>query len=123
MLRLTLLMLVVFGVVITAVALTRGGRATSPKVVGDPVRGRGLFKGYCTECHALKAVGSTARLGPNLDIMKPTYAMVVRQIVTGGTQGAGLPPTARLTFGPGIHEFTKADIHDIAAFVYLSTHT
>jgi mono/diheme cytochrome c family protein len=120
--RLTLAVLVVFGVVITLVALTRT-RGGSTTVVGDPMRGRALFKGYCTECHALRAVGSTARFGPNLDIMKPTYAMVVRQIVTGGTQGAGLPPTVRLTFGPGIHTFSKSDIHAIAAFVYLSTHT
>jgi mono/diheme cytochrome c family protein len=119
--RLTLAVLVVFGVVVTLVALTRT-RGRSTAVVGDPVRGRALFVGYCTECHALKAVGSTARLGPNLDIMKPTYAIVVHQIVTGGTQGAGLPPTVRLTFGPGIHTFSKSDIHDIAAFVYLSTH-
>jgi mono/diheme cytochrome c family protein len=118
--RLTLAMLAVFGVVITLVAMTqRAGGST--KVVGDPARGKVLFEGYCVECHALKAVGSTARLGPDLDIMKPTYAMVVHRIVTGGTQGAGLPPTARLTFGPGIHEFAKSDILDIAAFVYLST--
>ena len=115
----TLVVLASFGVVIAAVALTHGG---STKVVGDPVSGEALFKGYCSSCHTLKAVESTARFGPNLDNMKPTYAQVVHQVTTGGTGGAGLPPTARLTFGPGIHTFTKSDIHDIAAFVYLSTH-
>jgi mono/diheme cytochrome c family protein len=80
-----------------------------------------LFKGYCAECHTLKAAGATGHFGPNLDTMKPTYAQVVRQIETGGKQGAGLPPTARLTFGPGIHTFSASDIDGIAAFVVSST--
>jgi mono/diheme cytochrome c family protein len=119
MLRLTLVLLTGFVLAIGAVALTRRGGGV--RVDGDPMRGEVLFKGYCASCHILKAVGSTARFGPNLDILKPSYAQVVHQIETGGTGGAGLPATARLTFGPGIHEFTTLDIHDIAAFVVLST--
>jgi len=117
--RITLVVLGLSGLVLGALALTRGG---SPTVVGDAVHGRVLFRGYCSGCHTLKAAGSHGRFGPNIDNMAPTYAQVVQQIVTGGTQGAGLPPTARLTFGRGIHEFTKSDIHDIAAFVFSSTH-
>jgi mono/diheme cytochrome c family protein len=116
----TLLVFATFGVVITAVALSRG-RAV--RVVGDSVRGKVLFKGYCAECHTLRAAASMGRFGPNLDNLKPSYALVVNQIETGGTGGAGLPPTARLTFGPGIHTFAPSDIRDIAAFVFLSTHT
>jgi mono/diheme cytochrome c family protein len=118
--RIALIVLAGFVVTIATVALTRG---TSTKVGGDPVRGKTLFKGYCSSCHTLKAAGSTARFGPNLDNMKPSYAQVIHQVTTGGTGGAGLPATARLTFGPGIHTFTKSDIRDIAAFVYFSTHT
>jgi len=117
--RMTLVVLAVFGVVLTVVVSSRGRTA---KLVGDPVRGKVLFKGYCSECHTLRAAGATARYGPNLDNMKPSYALVVNQIETGGTGGAGLPPTVRLTFGPGIHTFSKSDIHDIAAFVVVSTH-
>lgn len=120
MIRVTLLLLATFGVAITVVALSRD-RAV--RVVGDSLRGRALFKGYCAECHTLRAAGSTGRFGPNLDNMQPSYALVVNQIETGGTGGAGLPPTARLTFGPGIHTFAPSDIRDIAAFVFLSTHT
>jgi mono/diheme cytochrome c family protein len=118
--RITLIVLAGLAVVIAGVAITRG-RGGSTNVVGDAVSGKALFKGYCSSCHTLEAAGSTARLGPNLDILKPSYEQVVYQVTTGGTGGAGLPPTARLTFGPGIHTFTKADIRDIAAFVYLST--
>jgi mono/diheme cytochrome c family protein len=117
--RMTLFVLATVGVVIT-VALSRGHAV---RVVGDSVRGKVLFKGYCAECHTLRSAGSTGRFGPNLDNMKPSYALVVNQIETGGTQGAGLPPAARLTFGPGIHTFAPSDIRDIAAFVFLSTHT
>jgi mono/diheme cytochrome c family protein len=116
--RITVVLLAGFGVVIAALAITQGG---STRVVGDPVRGEALFKGYCSSCHTLKAARATARFGPNLDILKPSYAQVIYQVTTGGTGGAGLPPTARLTFGPGIHTFAKSDIRDIAAFVYLST--
>ena len=116
--RMTVLVLVSFSVVIAALAMHRGG---GTNVAGDRTRGETLFKGYCSSCHTLKAAGATARLGPNLDNMQPTYAQVVHQVTTGGTGGAGLP-VALLTFGPGIHEFTKADIQDIAAYVYLSTH-
>lgn len=117
----TLAMLVVFGAVLTAVALTRD-RGGAKVVIGNPVRGETLFKGFCGSCHTLEAAGTTGRFGPNLDILRPTYAQVVRQVETGGTGGAGLPPQARLTFGPGIHEFTRADIRNMAAFVFLSTH-
>jgi mono/diheme cytochrome c family protein len=110
------------GPVVAAIAISRGGGG-STTVAGDPLRGEALFKGYCSSCHTLKAARATARFGPNLDILKPSYALVIHQIETGGTGGAGLPPTARLTFGPGIHTFTRSDIRDIAAFVYLSTHS
>jgi len=120
MIRAVLLVLLASGVAVVAFAVIRGGGR--PQVAGDPVHGKTLFTGYCAECHTLKAARSTGHFGPNLDTMRPTYAQVVHQIVTGGTQGAGLPPTARLTFGPGIHTFSSADIHDIAAFVFLSTH-
>ena len=115
----TILILAVFALMIAAIATTRGA---SPRVVGDPVHGKILFKGYCSECHTLRAAAATGHFGPDLDNMRPSYARVVHQIETGGNQGAGLPPTARLTFGPGIHTFTSSDIHDIAAFVFLSTH-
>jgi mono/diheme cytochrome c family protein len=118
LIRITLVLLAIFAAVVAAIATTRGN---STRVVGDPVKGEVLFKGYCSECHTLKAAGSTARYGPNLDNMKPSYARVIHQIETGGTQGAGLPPTVHLTFGPGIHTFTNSDIEAIAAFVFRST--
>jgi mono/diheme cytochrome c family protein len=92
------------------------------KIVGHPARGKVLFRVYCSNCHTLEAAGARGHLGPNLDKLKPSYAQVVTQLITGGTGGAGLP-AADLTFGPGIHTFTASEMHDIAAFVFISTRT
>ena len=115
--RIALGVLVTIGVIAFAApnAAPRGGA----KIVGDPARGKVFFKVYCSSCHTLKAAGATGRVGPNLDRLKPSYARVVKQVTTGGSQGRGLPPSM-LTFGPGT--FTASDIRDIAAFVIRSTH-
>ena len=99
---------------------TRGG--SGARVRGDRARGEVLFKGYCSGCHTLRAADATGRHGPDLDKLKPSYARVITQLETGGTGGAGLPPSL-LTFGPGIHTFTKKDESDIASFVFVATHT
>jgi mono/diheme cytochrome c family protein len=115
--RITFAVLVSIGLIALAVpaAAPRG----SAKVVGNPARGKVLFRTYCSSCHTLKAAGATGRFGPNLDKLEPSYARVVTQVTTGGTAVRRLPPSM-LTFGPGT--FTASDIRDIAAFVFISTH-
>jgi mono/diheme cytochrome c family protein len=91
-----------------------------PKVVGNPVKGEIFFKGYCSGCHTLKAARATGRVGPNFDKMKPSYARVVKQVTNPRIRpGIRLDPSM-MTFGPGT--FTKSEISDIAAFVFISTH-
>ena len=80
-----------------------------------------MFRVYCSNCHTLKAAGATGHLGPDLEKLRPSYPRVLEQLITGGTGGAGLP-ASDLTFGPGIHTFTAADMRDLAAFVFISTH-
>jgi mono/diheme cytochrome c family protein len=92
---------------------------SSSKVSGDPVRGEHFFRVYCSSCHTLKAARAVGRVGPDLDQMKPSYARVVKQ-VTNPRGVEDLPPSM-LTFGPDT--FTASDIRDIAAFVFISTHT
>lgn len=91
---------------------------SSSKVVGDPARGEHFFSEYCSSCHTLKAARATGQLGPNLDTMKPSYERVVKQVTN--PRGADRLPPSMLTFGPDT--FTKSDIRDIAAFVFISTH-
>jgi mono/diheme cytochrome c family protein len=55
-----------------------------------------LFAGECGICHTLSAVGTTGRVGPNLDDMKPTEARVLAAIRNGG-RGTGLMSPGMLT--------------------------
>ena len=89
MIRMTLFVLAAFGVVIAAVALSRGRAAT---VVGDSVHGKVLFEGYCAECHTLRAAGSTGRFGPNLDNIGKVTPQRVRNAIRIGGTGQGRMP-------------------------------
>ena len=79
---------------------------------GDPAAGKAVFTSAgCSGCHTLQAAGSTGTVGPNLDSLKPAYDRIVRQVENGGKV---MPK-----FGG---QLTPKQIHDVAAFVYTSTH-
>ncbi len=47
--------------------------------------GATIFKGAgCAGCHTLSAAGSTGTIGPNLDQLKPSTAIVEHQVMVGG---------------------------------------
>jgi mono/diheme cytochrome c family protein len=97
--------------------------ARSP-VRGNVAVGKALFVRpglFCNSCHALKAVGSTGRDGPNLDKTKPSYARIVT-IVTLGRNPSRRWPTGMPGYAAHYKELTGAEIRDIAAFVYTATH-
>jgi mono/diheme cytochrome c family protein len=97
-------------------AATSTQASTTPAVKapqGDPVAGKSVFSSAgCSGCHTLKAAGATGAVGPNLDDLKPAYARIVLQVTNGGKVmpkfGGTLSPT---------------QIHDVAAFVYVSSHS
>jgi mono/diheme cytochrome c family protein len=95
---------------------TTGGGSTTKKstgVQGNPAAGKQVFEtAGCSGCHTLKAAGSTGTVGPNLDQLKPPYARIVTQVEHGG---AIMPPFQG--------KLTPAQIHDVAAFVFTSTHS
>lgn len=79
---------------------------------GDPVAGKAVFTSAgCISCHTLKAANSHGTVGPNLDQLKPPYARIVTQVENGG---AIMPPFK--------DKLTTKQIHDVAAFVFSSTH-
>jgi mono/diheme cytochrome c family protein len=91
---------------------------------GNAARGKALFSRaglFCASCHTLKAAGSTGRDGPNLDKAHPSYARIV-DFVTNGRPPTKRWPTGSPGFGGPRHELTKAEIQDLAAFVYAATH-
>ena len=47
--------------------------------------GAAIFKGAgCAGCHTLSAAGATGTIGPNLDQLKPSAAVVAHQVMVGG---------------------------------------
>jgi Cytochrome c, mono- and diheme variants len=86
--------------------------SAAPSIQGNPVAGKAVFASAgCVSCHTLKAAGSTGTIGPNLDQLKPPYDRIVHQVEVGG----GPMPAFK-------GQLTDAQIHDVAAFVYTSTH-
>jgi mono/diheme cytochrome c family protein len=110
---------------LAAVALltTSASAATAPP--GNPVRGKALFgragQLFCGSCHTLKAAKSTGRDGPNLDKAKPGYARIV-ELITKGRNPSQRWPTGMPGYDGRYPRITKAEIQDIAAFVYTATH-
>ena len=55
-----------------------GGPATG----GSP--GKIVFQSNCGSCHTLKGAGTSGKVGPNLDQLKPAEAIVEHQVTNGG---------------------------------------
>jgi cbb3-type cytochrome c oxidase subunit III len=69
---------------VASVAGTSGpGGSSSLSTAGT--NGAAIFKAAgCSGCHTLAAAGSTGTIGPDLDQLKPSMAIVVRQVTNGG---------------------------------------
>jgi len=52
-------------------------------------RGRRVFAQQCVLCHTLKASGSNAKVGPNLDVLRPPKALVLDAVDMGRARGQG----------------------------------
>jgi mono/diheme cytochrome c family protein len=88
---------------------TTTGTAT---VQGDATAGKAVFTSAgCSGCHTLKAANATGTVGPNLDTLKPAYERIVTQVENGG---GAMPPFKG--------QLSDAQIHNVAAFVFTSTH-
>jgi cytochrome c553 len=79
---------------------------------GKASAGKAVFASAgCETCHTLRAAGATGKVGPNLDQLKPAYARIVTQVENGGQI---MPPFK--------DKLTATQIHDVAAYVFVSTH-
>jgi mono/diheme cytochrome c family protein len=70
--------------------------------------GRELFGLRCANCHTLKASNAIAEIGPNLDTLRPTKALVLNAIENGRAKGNG-QMAANL--------YTGQDAQDVASYV------
>jgi hypothetical protein len=124
--RLVLVILYVgFGIVIPLLFLT-GNHANANKQVGgikltaSEKNGRELFGHNCAFCHTLAAANATAKVGPNLDTLRPSEQVVLHTIINGCLQSppSTSSPQACLGFGTmpaGILQGRQAE--DVASFV------
>ena len=62
-----------------------GGFTTTGSSATSGTDGAAIFKSAgCAGCHTLAAAGATGTVGPNLDQLKPSLAVVVKQVTNGG---------------------------------------
>ena len=81
---------------------------------GDPVAGKAVFLANgCSACHTLAAAGANGVIAPNLDLAKPGQGIVVNYVTSGAVAGGVTMPQFNLS---------AADLANLAAFVYASTH-
>jgi cytochrome c6 len=92
---------------VAAVAGVAGAGATPPAQVGN--NGKAIFSANCASCHTLNAAASTGTIGPNLDQLKPAFAIVQHQVEMGG----GVMPAFK-------GKLTQKQIDAVATFVSTS---
>ena len=54
-------------------------------------KGRELFGQHCGVCHTLAAANAVGKVGPNLDVIKPSQSLVLHTVAFGCLQD---PPTS-----------------------------
>jgi mono/diheme cytochrome c family protein len=89
------LFLLGFGVAIPAVVVAGvDDRSAVPQsgissLTAQEKHGREVFGQQCRICHTLQAAGAVASVGPNLDNLRPTKALVLDAIKNGRARGNG----------------------------------
>jgi mono/diheme cytochrome c family protein len=112
---------------VAAAALGAGGPAGvlghgSGRLLGNPRAGRPTFVTTCGVCHTLRAAGTMGTSGPNLDAVSLTELQIITAVSKGGAAVMPRAAAARYTtqMVPYGGVLTKAQIDDVAAFVYAS---
>jgi mono/diheme cytochrome c family protein len=80
-----------------------GAGAGAPSAAAS---GKAIFSANCASCHTLAAAGAGGTVGPNLDQLTPSTAVVSRQVINGG----GAMPSFSGTL-------TDAEIQAVATYV------
>jgi cbb3-type cytochrome c oxidase subunit III len=67
-----------------AVAAYVASVAGVPGKGGNLTSGKDIFVANCGSCHTLADAGTSGKVGPNLDDLKPALARVQQQVINGG---------------------------------------
>ena len=115
---------VAFGIAIPALFLV-GNRSNANGQVGGirltaaEKHGREVFGQRCAQCHTLAAANAVGKVGPNLDVIQPTYQLVLHTIQHGCLQNP--PPGSQeacLGFGTMPADVVQGtDAQNVAKFV------
>ena len=80
--------------------------------------GRELFGEHCAVCHTLAADNAVGKIGPNLDSIQPSEALVLKVLANGCLQQPTGPSTTCLGYGNMPADIVEGrQAQDIAAFV------
>jgi uncharacterized membrane protein len=78
------------GIALIAVLIRPGSSPSAPVTTTSVAQGKKVFlSAGCVSCHTLKDAGAKGKVGPNLDAVKPSLALVLDRVSNG--QGV-MPP-------------------------------
>jgi plastocyanin/mono/diheme cytochrome c family protein len=98
---------VVFGVALPLLVLTGNHSNASAQVSGLKLTsgekaGRELFGEHCGVCHTLSAANAVGKVGPNLDLLKPSESIVLHTIANGCLPNAPTSESSEICLGQGV---------------------
>jgi mono/diheme cytochrome c family protein len=98
--------LLVFGIGLPVALLignhdNANGQVGALKLTAGEKAGRELFGQHCGVCHTLSAAAGIGKVGPNLDQLKPTAALVLHTINNGCLPNA-TPSSGEQCLGQGV---------------------
>jgi hypothetical protein len=122
----TIVFTLVVGIIALPLVFIIGNRDNSNARVG-PVKltaamqsGRELFAEHCGMCHTLAADNAVGKVGPNLDVRRPSEALILKTIAYGCLQQptSSSPDSTCLGYGNMPADIVAGrQAQDIAAFV------
>ncbi len=87
-----------------------------PAFPGNPVAGKTVFTSTsCGGCHTLAAAGAAGTIGPNLDTVQLTYAVILGTVTNGKSGSLGTMPSFK-------GSLSTTQLQDVAAFIYKAEH-
>lgn len=103
--------------VTTSTPATTTTASAPSSLVGDANDGKPLFTSAgCASCHTLTSAGIDGAVNASLNMTKPSQSEIVQYVTNGSsTPGSSMPSYAGT--------LTQAQINDLAAYIYLVTHT
>ena len=100
-----------------------GHTSATPPLVGNSKAGKVVFLSTCGACHTLKAAKTQGQIGPNLDRVPLTQALLIKAITNGGSSIMTKAQIAKYPTQMIPYKYLGVkSIQNISRYVYESTH-